>query len=112
MLQSPIIKQRFHEDLSLARKAVLIDRLTKGLTYLGKQWSRHGVDFTTSDWAEVQELFAQLSEIDSLHDNEFDPRSERQRERFSDEMDAKFTKAEAPVRAAYAEKYPATAEAA
>lgn len=112
MFQSPLINQQLRQDLVLAEQLALIDSLKNDLDYLAKQWARHGVDFGTSEWAEVQENFARLSEIDAVFENPCDPRPEYLREQFTKEIDAKIAKAQAPIRAAYAEKYPSTAEAA
>lgn len=112
MLQSPIINQQLRQDLVLAERLALIDSLKSDLDYLSKQWARHGVDFETLGWAEVQENFARLSEIDAVLENPCDPRPEYLREQFTKETDEKIAKAQAPIRAAYAAKYPSTAEAA
>ena len=103
------IERQYRNDVALAEHRVLIAELHAALIWLEKTWARNGyIDYETTEWAETQDLFARLSQIDSLFDElrEIDPRSELKREWWDDEIKEKLAKAVAPIVDAYRVKHP------
>ena len=97
------VKQQFRDDLALARMRAVIAQLQADLTWLDKQWARHGIDCEVVAYADALHTAYRLFEIDEMFDHarNIDPRHETMRESKDERIEDAIAKAQAPICHAY-----------